>query len=240
MNIVFNIIANESSSSNDDELEIIIRLAIEEERSRSVILLFNAVGSLSVILCKATKGFFLTYLLNHWNVRNIDCMHWKWNNCLTAWKGSHNNINVLDRSHVFIEVLAGRSPSINYSINGYNYTMGYYLADDLYPLWSIFVKTIQFHEEIRKKKNFVEKQEATRKDVERAFGVLQARFAIIRGVAPFFRPETLKDIMMACIILHNMIIEDERHLNGAEGIDYEQFHGTTHNPVSHDHTPEFT
>lgn len=35
MNIVFNIIANESSSSDDDELEIIIRLAIEEERSRS-------------------------------------------------------------------------------------------------------------------------------------------------------------------------------------------------------------
>ena len=28
----------------------------------------------------------------------------------------------------------------------------------------------------------------------------------------------LQDIMMACIILRNMIIEDERHLNGAEGL----------------------
>ena len=28
----------------------------------------------------------------------------------------------------------------------------------------------------------------------------------------------LQDIMMACIILHNMIIEDEHHLNGAKGL----------------------
>ena len=28
----------------------------------------------------------------------------------------------------------------------------------------------------------------------------------------------LQDIMMACIILRNMIIEDVRHLNGAEGL----------------------
>ena len=102
------------------------------------------------------------------------------------------------------------------------------------------LKQFHVHEEKKKKKHFVEKKEATRKDVERAFGVLQACFAIIRGATHFFKLETLKDIMMACIIWHNMIIEDERHLNGAKGIDYEQFHGTTHNPVSHDHTPEFT
>ena len=28
----------------------------------------------------------------------------------------------------------------------------------------------------------------------------------------------LQDIMMACIILRNMIIEDEHHLNGVEGL----------------------
>ena len=92
----------------------------------------------------------------------------------------------------------------------------------------------------KKRKHFIEKQEVARKDVEHAFWVLQELTAIICGAARFFKLETLKDIMMACIIWHNMIIEDERHLNGAKGIDYEQFHGTTHNPVSHDHTPEFT
>ena len=57
------------------------------------------------------------------------------------------------------------------------------------------------------------KQESCRKDVERAFGVLQSRFAIIVGPSRFWRKEVLHDIMTTCIILHNMIIEDERDLN---------------------------
>ena len=52
-------------------------------------------------------------------------------------------------------------------------------------------------------------QEAARKDVERAFGVLQARFAIVQGPARIWDLETLSNIMKACIIMHNMIIEDE-------------------------------
>ncbi|XP_020266360.1 uncharacterized protein LOC109841833 [Asparagus officinalis] len=53
-------------------------------------------------------------------------------------------------------------------------------------------------------------QEACRKDVERAFGVLQSRFAIIKGPACFWDKRTLHDIMTACIIMHNMIVEDKR------------------------------
>ena len=42
--------------------------------------------------------------------------------------------------------------------------------------------------------------------------MLQARLAIVRGPTCFWHHKTLKDIMKACIILHNMIVEDERHL----------------------------
>ena len=38
--------------------------------------------------------------------------------------GSNNDINVLDHSPVFNEVLDGRAPEVNYTINGTNYNMG--------------------------------------------------------------------------------------------------------------------
>ncbi|KAK2457232.1 hypothetical protein QL285_004528 [Trifolium repens] len=65
-----------------------------------------------------------------------------------------------------------------------------------------------------KRKLFAQSQESARKDVERAFGVLQSRFAIIRGPARAWHMETLKHTIYACIILHNMIVEDERHTYG--------------------------
>nr|XP_023889926.1 uncharacterized protein LOC112001981 [Quercus suber] len=105
---------------------------------------------------------------------SIDCMHWKWKNCPTAWKGqysshireptivleavasydlwiwhaffglpgSNNDINALERFPIFSKLEQGRAPAVNYSINGHEYTIGYYLADGIYPKWSTFVKTI--------------------------------------------------------------------------------------------------
>lgn len=53
-------------------------------------------------------------------------------------------------------------------------------------------------------------QESYRKDVERAFGVLQARWGIIRGAARLWNKDDLHNVVNACIILHNMIVEEER------------------------------
>ncbi|XP_030936345.1 uncharacterized protein LOC115961509 [Quercus lobata] len=199
---------------------------------------------------------------------SIDCMHWKWKNCPSKWKGqyightldptiileivvlydlwiwhaffelprSHNDINVLEWSSVFSELAEGRAPLVNYSINGNNYSMGYYLVDGIYPSWAIFVKTIPAPQN-RKIQHFASAQEAVRKDVERSFGVLQARFAIVCGPARFSHLETFKDIMMACIILHNMIVEDERHTYlGANDFDYDQINNNGPKPVSHNPT----
>ena len=62
----------------------------------------------------------------------------------------------------------------------------------------------------RKTQCFAAVQEGARKDIERAFGVLQARWAVIRGLAYGWDREQLSDIMTACIIMHNMIVEDEK------------------------------
>ena len=174
---------------------------------------------------------------------SLDCMHWKWKNCPTAWAGqyagrsgspsiileavadydlwiwhayfglpgSNNDINVLESSHLFSNLAQGITPPAKYFIQGKEYDTGYYLADGIYPKWSTLVQTIN-RPQGPKKKYFAMRQEACRKDVERAFGVLQSRFAIVAGPSRFWNKSVLHNIMTACIIMHNMIIEDERDL----------------------------
>ncbi|XP_050240941.1 uncharacterized protein LOC126689804 [Quercus robur] len=117
--------------------------------------------------------------------------------------------------------------------------MGYYLTDGIYLKWSTFVKTISSPQG-HKRKLFAKTQEMSRKDVELAFGVLQARFTIVRGPARFFYSETLQDIMKACVILHNMIVEDERDVNKAVEVDYEPIDDNPTIQLSREHTNEFT
>ncbi|XP_021817976.1 uncharacterized protein LOC110760096 [Prunus avium] len=67
-----------------------------------------------------------------------------------------------------------------------------------------------------KEKSFAAFQEGNRKDVERYFGILQAHWGIIRGAARMFDEEVLQSIMMTCIILYNMIVEDEYDYDAPE------------------------
>ncbi|CAL9022741.1 unnamed protein product [Prunus brigantina] len=97
---------------------------------------------------------------------------------------------------------------VTYQINNIVYSCAYYLADGIYPRWTTFVKTI-LNPQSEKERSFASFQEGYRKDVERCFGILQARWAIIRGAARMLDDEVLRSIMMTCIILHNMIVEDE-------------------------------
>jgi hypothetical protein len=76
-----------------------------------------------------------------------------------------------------------------------------------------------------KKKHFASRQEACRKDVERCFGVLQARFAIIRNPCRQWSMNIIADIMFACYILHNMILDDEQDVPGLENILAPEFGG---------------
>ncbi|XP_021763762.1 uncharacterized protein LOC110728417 [Chenopodium quinoa] len=122
---------------------------------------------------------------------------------------SCNDINVLHRSPVFEDVLEGRTPPVNFVVNGHHYTNGYYLTDGIYPRWASFVKSIT-SPQTRRDRLFAKHQEAARKDVERAFEVLQARFAIIKKPSLAWDTDILHNIMLACIIIHNMIVEDER------------------------------
>ena len=133
---------------------------------------------------------------------------WIWH-AFFGMPGSNNDINVLDASNLFANLREGCGPPADYTIMGNHYNMGYYLADGIYPKWATIVQSITHPQDLAHA-FFANKHESYRKDVERALGVLQARFAIVRGPARFWHHRDLSYIMKACIILHNMIIEDER------------------------------
>jgi hypothetical protein len=59
---------------------------------------------------------------------------------------------------------------------------------------------------------YAARQEGQRKDVERAFGVLQSRFNIVCRPAWMWQRGDVINIMEACVILHNMIVEDEKEM----------------------------
>ena len=101
-------------------------------------------------------------------------------------------------------------------VNGHKYKFAYYLTDGIYPKWSTFIQSISLPQG-PKAELFAKTQEAARKDVERAFGVLQARFAIVKNPTLTWDKEKIGKIMRACIIIHNMIVENER--NGYTRID---------------------
>jgi hypothetical protein len=78
---------------------------------------------------------------------------------------------MLSRSPLFSKLVAGDVPPSNYEINGRQYTMGDYPADAIDPPWATFLKTITRLKSHRTS-HFAMMQESTRKNVERASGVL--------------------------------------------------------------------
>jgi hypothetical protein len=134
---------------------------------------------------------------------------------------SHNDINVIEKLIFYIYwassgVLIG---PINYSINGNDYITGYYIADYIYLQRSTFVKK-NSSPQGAKSKHFATVLESTRNDVEHTFRLLQAQFAIVRRPAWIFKIDELKNIMKACIIPYNMIVEDEWDEQNTKGFDY--------------------
>lgn len=123
--------------------------------------------------------------------------------------GSNNDINVLQRSSLIQALLHGTDLTATYQINGTNRHQPYFLADGIYPSWSIFLKGFPAPLSA-KEKLFTEAHSAARKDVERAFGVLQRQWRILALPARFWHLGNLCDVMYCCIILHNMIVESRR------------------------------
>ncbi|GJV63928.1 ALP1-like protein [Tanacetum coccineum] len=83
-----------------------------------------------------------------------------------------NDLTVLNNSPLFDDLLDGVAPVAPFECNGVAFEKGYYLPDGIYPQWSSFVKSFTVANS-EKNALFKRKQKSARKDIERAFGVLQ-------------------------------------------------------------------
>jgi hypothetical protein len=87
--------------------------------------------------------------------------------------------------------------------------MRYYLTDGIYPFCPVFMKDVHLTQQ-EKHRFFSLKPSSLRKDVECAFELLKKRFNILVIQCRSYSQHILTLIMRVCIILYNMIIDDER------------------------------
>jgi hypothetical protein len=127
---------------------------------------------------------------------------------------------VLHRSPVFNNLARGSAPEVHYTVNGNDYNMGYYLADRIYPFWTILISGYS-SPQTNKQRHFTKEQSMYRKDVECVFSIMQAKYAIMKGPARLWSQEDLKYIVDCVIILHNMGIFYEQGMEDLRIEDYE-------------------
>ncbi|KAJ9555087.1 hypothetical protein OSB04_009701 [Centaurea solstitialis] len=126
--------------------------------------------------------------------------------------GATNDIVIVNQSPIFNDLFEGKAPDSSFSVNGRQYKHGYYLADGIYPKWTTFVKAYRYPTE-PEQVAFTERQESARKDIERAFAILKSKWHIVKYPARAWTKKKLRYTMYTCIILHNMIREDEGFAN---------------------------
>ncbi|XP_071739749.1 uncharacterized protein [Rutidosis leptorrhynchoides] len=131
---------------------------------------------------------------------------WIWH-LFFGMDGSNNDINMLNQSPLFDSLRKDRAAPSPFEVNRHVYSFGYYLADGIYPDWTTPIKGYSTPID-KPRKTFTKFQAIARKDVERTFGVIQGRFAILKTPAHVMSVNKMRRIMCSCIVMQNMTQED--------------------------------
>jgi len=125
--------------------------------------------------------------------------------------GSLNDLNVLRTLLLYFDVVKRVWPPKSFSLcfNGRSRRLLHYLTDGAYPKYPFFVSP--YPNPITPAENiFNRPQEALRKDVERLYGVLTARFHILLHPGLFGSVEQMMLAGKKAAILRNMVVEQRR------------------------------
>jgi hypothetical protein len=122
--------------------------------------------------------------------------------------GGNNDLNVSDRSPLVRNLLLGNANGLGFWVNSNWYEKYYLLVDGIYPKWACFVQSFKDPKD-QIESNFTLAQEDARKDVERCFGVLQARWSMFAQLCRLWKIVDISDVMYACLTMHKIILEEE-------------------------------
>jgi hypothetical protein len=98
-----------------------------------------------------------------------------------------------------------------FQINGETFTELYWLANGIYPETARFATALD-EPSVPLLSNYKTWQESSRKLIEQAFGVLQAKF---RPVI-LHNPDMISNMVVGCIIMRNMMVEHQQSINEVE------------------------
>lgn len=143
---------------------------------------------------------------------------WFWH-AAHGFPGTMNDLNILAQSPLVTSIVDGsfaevekESGAVPFEISGALFNQTFLLVDGIYPCYSRFVRTVP--EAItQQEKKFKTWQEAARKDIERAFGVIQLQWQFMAHPIRMYHVEDIGKRVGSCIILHNMNVSD-RVMNG--------------------------
>jgi len=140
-----------------------------------------------------------------------DYLLWFWH-AAYGHPGTLNDLNVLALSPFLGMLLDGRFAELErgacpFKIGREQFEEMYVLVDGIYPAYTRFVHGIKEPANIQEKK-YTKWQEGCRKDIERAFGVLQAEFQCMARPFQHINPDLIGERVATCLILHNMCVSD--------------------------------
>jgi hypothetical protein len=141
-----------------------------------------------------------------------------------GWPGSLNDINIWNRScllKAFLDGFFARDVDFELTIGDDKvFNRLWILVDGIFPDLSRFVKTLQ--EPVgRRVCRYAVWQESARKDIERAFGVLQRKFHVLVGKIELWYVSNIASVVKCCLCLHNMMAAS-RMAQGEE--EFEEFY----------------
>ena len=129
-----------------------------------------------------------------------------------GYPGTLNDLNILSMSPLVEKMIDGTIAELENSVvpflvGGETFIRTFLLVDGIYPPWSRFVRGIKEPVYFGEKK-FTKWQESARKDIERAFGNLQAKFQFLKRPVVMQKISSIRDRVGTCVILHNMCVSD--------------------------------